>query len=222
MGSNRAPMIIAMDGPAGAGKSTVARRVAEELGMAFLDTGAMYRAITLVVLERNIHPSDAEACTQVAESVHLSFDSDGQICIEGRPGEPQIRSRTVTLNVSAVSAHGGVREAIVAQQRAVAERQGSVVAEGRDTTTVVFPLAEHKFFLVASPGERARRRARQEGSPERAAEIQADIERRDRLDATRAHSPLVEASDAIRIEADNMTVAEVVQVVLDQVGQSHG
>lgn len=221
MGSNHGPMIVAIDGPAGAGKSTVARRVAQELGIAFLDTGAMYRAVTLVVLERAIHPSDAAACTEVAESVGLSFDSDGQILIEGQPGEPEIRSQTVTLNVSAVSAHAGVRKAIVAQQRALAERLGSVVAEGRDTTTVVFPFAEHKFFLVATPGERARRRARQEGTPERVEEILHDIERRDRLDATRAHSPLTRAPDAELIQADNLTVAEVVERVLASIRKEH-
>jgi cytidylate kinase len=221
MGFNLANMIIAMDGPAGAGKSSVARRVAKELGFAFLDTGAMYRAITLVVLERDIHPSDAEACTQVAEVVGLSFDIEGNILIDGNRGEPEIRTRTVTLNVSAVSAHAGVREAIVSQQRAIGERLKNVVAEGRDTTTVVFPEAEHKFFLVASPGERARRRARQEGTPERVEVILHDIERRDRLDATRAHSPLLQAPDALLIEADDLTIAEVVGQVLSRIRGEH-
>ncbi len=221
MGSNLASMVIAIGGPAGAGKSTVARRVAEELGIAFLDTGAMYRAVTLVALERSVHPSDAEACTAIAESVQLSFDAQGQILIEGQRGEPEIRSKTVTLNVSAVSAHAGVREAIVAQQRAVAERQGSVVAEGRDTTTVVFPEADHKFFLLATPLERARRRARQERRPDRVDEILQDIELRDRLDATRAHSPLVQAPDAYLIEADTLTATEVVGVILGEVRGEH-
>ena len=110
---------------------------------------------------------------------------------------------------------------VVAQQRALAERQGSVVAEGRDTTTVVFPFAEHKFFLVATPGERARRRARQEGTPERVDEILHDIERRDRLDATRAHSPLTRAPDVELIQADNLTIAEVVGRVLASIRKEH-
>ncbi len=210
-------MIVAMDGPAGAGKSTVARKVARALGLTFLDTGAMYRAITLVVLERGIHPADGEACATVARSLGLSFDSGGRIWIEDRCGEPDIRSQTVTLNVSAVSAHPGVRQAVVAEQRAIAARLGGVVAEGRDTTTVVFPEADHKFFLNASQEERARRRARQEGTPERYEEILADIARRDRLDTTRAHSPLTQAQDALEIDADRLSVEEVVGRILAHV-----
>lgn len=210
-------MIIALDGPAGAGKSTVARRLAEELGLTFLDTGAMYRAVTLAALERDVHPSDAAACARLARELRLDFDAEGRIQIDGQPGEPDVRSRTVTLNVSAVSAHPGVREAIVAMQRAIARRRAGVVAEGRDTTTVVFPEADFKFFLHASPGERARRRARQEGTPERVQEIQADIERRDRLDRTRAHSPLVKAPDALEIDADELDAEAVVQAILARV-----
>ncbi len=203
-----------MDGPAGAGKSTVAKRVAQELGLRFLDTGAMYRAVTLAVLERSIHPSDADACAEVARSIELDFDDAGKVLIDGRPGEPDVRSQTVTLNVSAVSAHPSVREAVVARQRAIARRPPGVVAEGRDTTTVVFPEADHKFFLNASPDERARRRALQEGSPDRYEEILGDIQRRDDLDATRAHSPLVQADDAHAIDADSRSVDEVVAAVL--------
>ncbi len=210
-------MIVAMDGPAGAGKSTVARRVARELGLAFLDTGAMYRAVTLAVLERGIHPSDGEACAAVARSLRLSFDNEGRILIDGVCGEPHIRSQTVTLNVSAVSAHPGVRSAVVAEQRKIAERLGGVVAEGRDTTTVVFPRADHKFFLNASKEERAARRARQDGAPERFAEILADIERRDRLDTTRAHGPLAKAPDVIEIDGDRLSVDEVVEQILSHV-----
>ena len=207
-------MIIAMDGPAGAGKSTVARRVAQELGLAFLDTGAMYRALTLVVLEQGVHPSDAEGCGRLARETVLDFDPSGEVRINGEPGEPAIRTRTVTLNVSAVSAHPDVREAVVDEQRAIARRLGGVVAEGRDTTTVVFPEADHKFFLNASVDERARRRAAQEGTPERLAVIRDDIERRDRLDTTRAHSPLVQAPDAVVIEGDGLGVEAVVSRIL--------
>jgi cytidylate kinase len=210
-------MIIALDGPAGAGKSTVARRIARELGLAFLDTGAMYRAVTLVVLEREIHPGDAQACPAVARELDLAFDAEGRVLIDGRPGEPDIRSKTVTMNVSAVSAHAGVREAVVADQRALASRLPGVVAEGRDTTTVVFPEADHKFFLSASKEERARRRALQEGAPECVPEILADIDRRDRLDRTRACSPLVQAPDAIPIDADRLSVEEVVDAILAHV-----
>ena len=213
-------MIIALDGPAGAGKSTVARRLAESLGLAFLDTGAMYRAVTLAALERGVHPSDAEACEEVARSLQLGFDADGRILVDGVAGEPDIRSQTVTLNVSAISAHPGVRAAIVAEQRRIAADLGGVVAEGRDTTTVVFPRADHKFFLNASMQERARRRALQEGTPERVDQIQADIARRDRLDTTRAHSPLTKAPDAIEIDGDGASVEEVVERILEHVRSS--
>ena len=215
-------MIIAMDGPAGAGKSTVARRVAQALGIAFLDTGAMYRGVTLVCLERGIHPSDEVQCTRVAQELDLSFDREGRLLIDGDPGEPDIRSQTVTLNVSAVSAHPGVREAIVREQRSLARRLGGVVAEGRDTTTVVFPDADFKFFLDASVEERARRRALQEERPEAREAIQADIERRDRLDTTRAHSPLHRAEGAIAIDAGALDVDQVVARVLEVVRGASG
>lgn len=210
-------MIIAIDGPAGAGKSTVARRVSAALGLTFLDTGAMYRAVTLAVLERGVHPSDAEACAAVACELNLGFDREGRILIDGRLGEPGIRSSTVTLNVSAVSAHPGVREAVVHRQREIGKRSPGIVAEGRDTTTVVFPEADHKFFLNASADERARRRALQEGTLERLDEVRDDIERRDRLDTTRAHSPLKQAPDAIVVEADGLAVHEVVDSILERI-----
>jgi len=210
-------MIVAIDGPAGAGKSTVARKVARALGLAFLDTGAMYRAVTLVVLEKGIHPSNAQGCAAVARSTELAFDADGRIWIDGVRGEPDIRSRTVTLNVSAVSAHPEVREAVVALQRRIAERPPGVVAEGRDTTTVVFPDADHKFFLTASPEERARRRAAELGTPERAGEIRQELEQRDEQDSRRAHSPLVHAPEAVLLDTDRLSVDEAVAAVLEAV-----
>ena len=216
-------MIIALDGPAGAGKSTVAKAVARELGLFYLDTGAMYRAVTLAVLERGVDPSASEACARVAHEVALDFDEAGCVRVDGRPGEPDIRSRTVTRNVSAVSAHADVRTAVVAVQRALAEARGGLVAEGRDTTTVVFPDADHKFFLNASQEERARRRARQEAAASDAYEtILADIARRDRLDSTRAHSPLVRSPEAIVIEADEMSADEVVAAILERIRAGSG
>jgi cytidylate kinase len=209
-------MIIAIDGPAGAGKSTVAREVARALGLAYLDTGAMYRAVTLAALERGIDPADGEACGALASELDLTFDAGGRIHLDGRPGEPAIRSSEVSRSVSTVSAHPAVRRAIVSAQRALAARQ-SLVAEGRDTTTVVFPAADHKFFLTASESERARRRARELGEEHRVGAVQGEIERRDRLDSTRAHSPLVRAPDAELVDTDGLGVAQVVERILELV-----
>lgn len=207
------PLIIAIDGPAGAGKSTVARIVAGRLGLFFLDTGAMYRAITLAALEAEVDLADAEACEQLARELALDFDPLGRILIAGRPGEPQIRSDQVTSNVSQLSAHAGVREAVVAQQRLIAERHGGAVAEGRDTTTVVFPETPHKFFLRASATERARRRALQQGQPERQAAIQKEIERRDALDSGREVAPLRVAEDAQVVAAEGRTAEDVADLI---------
>src|SRR5262245_26348542 len=121
-------MIIAIDGPAGSGKSSVARRLAAELGLTFLDTGAMYRAVTLAALERDVEPIDAEGCARLARELVLTFDAHGRIQIDGRLAEPAIRGDEVTRWVSAVSAHSGVRAAIVPQQRAEASRRGGLVA----------------------------------------------------------------------------------------------
>lgn len=211
------PLVIAIDGPAAAGKSTVARQLAKELGLRFLDTGSMYRAITLVALRAEIDPEDAEACARIAREIVLSFDKEGHILINGVTGEPDIRSVAVSRNASAVSAHPSVRAEIVPLQRAVAERVGGVVAEGRDTTTVVFPNASVKFFLWASPAVRASRRAEQLGAPERTAEIQVKIEERDRKDSSRADSPLREAEDAIRVDTGDLDADETLRFMLSKV-----
>jgi cytidylate kinase len=213
-------MIIAIDGPAGAGKSTVARGVARALGLAFLDTGAMYRAVTLEVLRRGLDPAVEGDCWRVASSLELAFDADGKITIDGAAGEPAIRAEAVTRAVSAVSAHARVRRVIVEHQRRLARAWGGLVAEGRDTTTVVFPHADHKFFLTASPRERARRRALEIGAPERAQAIQAEIEERDRLDSTRAHSPLRQAADAVAIDTDRLDPEGATRAILAHIERS--
>lgn len=207
-------MIIAIDGPAGAGKSTVARALADHLGWMFLDTGAMYRAVTLAVLDRGIDPLDGGACGGVAESIDLRFDDQGRILIDGEPGEPRIRAEQVTERVSAVSAHPEVRAAVVAEQQAVGARRKGVVAEGRDTTTVVFPGALAKFYLVASPGERAKRRAKESERGD-VQVVQRELESRDHQDSTRELSPLRQAPDAVLVNTDHCTIEGVVARILD-------
>jgi cytidylate kinase len=210
-------MIIAIDGPAGAGKSTVAKRVAQALGLTYLDTGAMYRALTLVVLRRGLDPDAEQDCGLVAQSIQLSFDSEGRVQIDGELAEPAIRSERVTASVSAVSAFPAVRAAVVREQRALAETAGGLVAEGRDTTTVVFPDAAHKFFLIATPAERARRRSLELGQPSRQDEIRAEIERRDTLDSNRDLSPLVCADDAEVIDTTGIDAEQVIERILASV-----
>ncbi len=206
-------MMIAIDGPAASGKSTVARALASELGLTYLDTGAMYRAVTLRVLEEGIDPTDGPACAELAERLTISFDTEGRVEVEGQPGEPAVRSAEVTAAVSCVAAHAGVRAAIVPMQREIAAHTGAV-AEGRDTTTVVFPAADHKFFLVASPAERGRRRAQENGEPDRAEEYAREIAERDAKDSNRDHSPLREATDAVRVETDGLNPQQVCALLL--------
>jgi len=210
-------MILAIDGPAGAGKSTVAQELARLLGLTFLDTGAMYRAVTWAALERGVDPHDDSGCAAVSRLIRLDFDADGRIRIDGRPGEPAIRSANVTGAVSHVSAHPAVRRVIVPMQREEARRRGGVVAEGRDVGSVVFPAADFKFYLDASPEVRAERRAKEIGRPELYGELLLAMRERDRLDMTRADSPLVRAEDAILVEADELDVAGVVKVMLGRV-----
>jgi len=214
-------MIIAIDGPAGAGKSTVARGVARELGLVFLDTGAMYRAVTLVVQRRGVDPARGEDCGRVARELTLSFDAAGHVLIDGEAGEPTIRGPEVTAVVSTVSAHPAVRKAVVRAQRALAAASPGLVAEGRDTTSVVFPDADHKFFLIATPKERARRRALELGTPGRVVEILAEIERRDALDSNRRDSPLVQVPDAIVVDTNGLDAQAVIERLLSVVRATH-
>jgi CMP/dCMP kinase len=195
--------IIAIDGPAGSGKSTVARALSDALGLATLDTGACYRAVTLACLEAGIDLHDAEAVTSVAESAQLSIDAS--VVIDGRDVTGELRSEAVNHGVSLVAANPGVRSAMVAWQRRWAEEHGGGVIEGRDIGSVVFPHATVKLFLTASPEERARRRTE---------ESSASVERRDRLDSTRAHSPLAPAPGSVEIDTTTRSVDEVVTTVL--------
>lgn len=206
-------MIVAIDGPAGAGKSTVAKILAGVLGVPFLDTGAMYRAITWRVLDDGGAIEDEAVCASLAGTTRLTFAPEG-ICVDGVLRELEIRSAEVDRAVSVVAAHPGVRSAIVPLQRGMAAAAGGAVAEGRDITTVVFPEADHRFFLAASPEERAHRRALQRGSDEAFEEVLADIKRRDHLDSTRADSPLMRGQGVSVIETGDLEAQDVVNLML--------
>ncbi len=196
--------IIAIDGPAGSGKSTVAQSVAALLGWAFLDTGAMYRAVTREALARGIDGADEAAMAELAEKVHLT--TLPRVSIDGRDVEDEIRTDPVNLAVSIVAANPRVREAMVRRQREFASQQerGTVV-EGRDITTIVFPEATLKVYLTASLEERARRRG-DEG--------EHSVARRDQADSTREASPLRRADDAIVLDTTGRTVEDVVGEVI--------
>ena len=203
---------VAIDGPAGAGKSTVARAVAEELGFTYVDTGAMYRAIALRTLEDDIDPSDADAVTQLASSVHLSL-ADDAVMVDGRDVTDAIRTEDVTRASARIARHPGVREALVAVQRRLAD-EGDVVMEGRDIGTKVLPDAEVKVFLTASLDERTSRRAQQTGVEEaEIATLRTTIEERDRSDMERDESPLAQAPDAVVVDSTDKPVAAVVNEI---------
>lgn len=216
-------MIVAIDGPAGSGKSTVARALAAREHLTYLDTGAMYRAVTCAALERGVAVSDADAVASLARGldIELTAGADGEcLSVDGEDRSAQIRTPEVDANVSAVAAVPAVREAMVALQRKAAEA-GDVVAEGRDIGTVVFPAAEVKVYLTADPSARARRRAVQRqggdtakdaGAQADAAEtatIEAELVARDKADSTRKASPLKPAADAVHIDSTELTVKEV-------------
>jgi len=213
-------LIIAIDGPAGAGKSTISRQVAEKLSYLFIDTGAMYRAVTLACLEANVDVDDAEACAKIAASLDIAQDGQ-RTRVNGSDVSDAIRTPQVTANVSAVSAHAAVRTIMVDHQRRWATTHAGGVVEGRDIGTVVFPDARLKVFLVASDDERARRRVADEAAAGREIgldELRADIARRDRIDSHRAVSPLVAAPDALLIDSTGRPADEVVDEVVARYG----
>lgn len=223
-----ADVVIAIDGPAGTGKSTVSRELARALGARYLDTGAMYRIVTLAVLRAGIDPTDAGAVGAIASAVQLSvgYDPDRDSCyLAGEDVSAEIRGDEVTRAVSAVSAVPAVRARLVSLQRALAEGPGSVVVEGRDIGTVVLPDAPVKIFLTASAETRARRRNDQNVAAGLADDydgVLADVRRRDHLDSTRAVSPLRAASDAVIVDTSDMTEAEVIAHLLELVKQRSG
>ena len=207
--------VIAIDGPAGSGKSTVARRVAEALGLPALDTGAMYRALTWAVLDAGIDPSDGPAVVGVAHA--LDLDVGPPVRVGGRDVNDAIRTPEVSAAVSVVAAIPDVRVRLVAAQREWIEAHGGGVVEGRDIGTVVAPDAVLKVYLVASEEERARRRQRQDDVTEAAGDLDATkaaIRRRDAIDSGRAASPLAAADDAVVLDTTDLSVDGVVAEVL--------
>ena len=214
-------MIVAIDGPAGSGKSTVANRIAAELSLSKLDTGAMFRTVAFVAHARGIDLDDEDAVCGLAGSLAIRFQDAPQglrVLADGEDVSAQIRTPEVDRIVSKVSAYPGVRRALLACQRSFAEGR-DVVAEGRDIGTVVFPDAQVKVFLTADPRERARRRVLQRHggdslAPE-GAETLADIERRDQIDSHRASAPLRAADDAVRIDSTSHSVDEIVAIIVD-------
>jgi cytidylate kinase len=211
--------VIAIDGPAGSGKSTTAKLVAARLGYQYLDTGAMYRAVTWFALQGSIAPADADRLSEVADDLQITFRTEPEVnhvLLDGREITRDIRSPEVTRAVSEVSRHRGVRQSMVRRQRALAEK-GGIVAEGRDTTTVVFPDADLKIYLDAQIKIRAERRLidlHQLGVESTVDEQIKELNRRDHLDSSREHSPLRRSEDAHVVDTSNITIDEQVQAII--------
>jgi cytidylate kinase len=215
--SSARQLVIAIDGPAGSGKSTIAARLARKLGYTNLESGAMYRALALKALEQQVPVDDPAALRRLADetSIQLQPQTDGnRVLLDGRDVSHRIREGDVTLAASRVSMHPPVREVMVARQREMGNR-GGVVMEGRDIGTAVFPNADVKVFLDADARIRAERRVAQNGThtPEEAQHIIEDLVQRDQRDRTRAVSPLVPADDAVIIDSTHLTIDEALAQV---------
>ncbi len=208
--------VIAIDGPAGSGKSTVARRLAERLGLEYLDTGAMYRSVAFAVMAREIDLADAGAIVEVARNSDIQVD-DASVLVDGIDATTQIRGPEVTRSVSTVAAISGVRDVLRVRQRAWAIERGGGVLEGRDIGTVVFPDAELKVYLSASAEVRAERRAGEVSALDYET-VAADLAARDAADSTRQHDPLTQAPDAVHIDTTDLSVDEVVDELIVRLG----
>jgi cytidylate kinase len=218
-------MIIAIDGPSASGKSTLGRLLAHALKLLYIDTGSMYRAVALAVIETRVDPNDAEAVTKLANEIEIDLEGDpDSLCVllDGRDVTEQIRTESVTEMSSIVSVIPGVRRAMVERQRAMGRR--GAVLNGRDIGTVVFPDADVKFFLTAGPQERAERRYKEDqmtaSSSATLAETLSDLVERDQRDSTRADSPLKVAADAIVIDSTGKSIEEVFEEMMKRI--SHG
>lgn len=209
---------IALDGPAGSGKSTVAKKIAHILSIEYLDTGAMYRAVTLYAMQQNADLDDHVKVKETLEKIHIDFDK-GNILLNGKDVSNEIRMPEVASNVSKVAAIKLVREAMVKQQQAMAGRK-EIIMDGRDIGTVVLPNTPYKFYLTASIEERAHRRFEEmkaKGLAVDLDQIKADIEKRDFTDMNREESPLVRADDAILVDTTGLNIDEVVSCLLEHI-----
>lgn len=211
---------IAIDGPAGAGKSTVAKRVAEELNIEYIDTGAMYRALTLKVLQNNLNPQKPEEVISLLDNTTIDFN-DNHIYLDDIMVDEKIRENVINKNVSYVAAIKEVREGMVKLQQKMAERK-SIIMDGRDIGTVVLPNADYKFFVTATVEERARRRYNELlEKGEKAIDLQQminEIQRRDNIDSTREVSPLKKAEDAYLIDTTDMSIEDCVKIIISMIG----
>jgi len=213
-------MIIAIDGPSASGKSTLGRLLARALSLLYIDTGSMYRAVALAVIEAEIDPNDKEAVATLANDLDIDLEGDPdslKVWLNGRDVTDQIRTESVTEMSSIVSSIPAVRRAMVKRQRALGKR--GAVLNGRDIGTVVFPDADFKFFLTANPNERAERRYKEDEATSNStlAETLADITERDRRDSTRADSPLKAADDAVIVDSTGKCIDEVFREMMERV-----
>jgi CMP/dCMP kinase len=215
-------MIIAIDGPSGSGKSTLGRMLARALNLLYIDTGSMYRAVALAVMEAQVDPGDAEAVTALANEIDVDLEGDPdslRVLLDSRDITEQIRTESVTVMSSIVSTIPGVRRAMVARQRTMGRR--GAVLNGRDIGTVVFPDADIKFFLTAVPEERAERRFTEDritsGSSVTLAQTLAEMIERDRRDSTRIDSPLKVADDAIVVDSTGKTIQQVFEEMMKRI-----
>ena len=213
---------IAIDGPAGSGKSTVARRIAEKLGLLYLDSGAMYRAVTVLAIRDGLAADSPELLEQV-KACHIEFKDNGKtILLNAEDVSHQIRTPAVNRRVADVAKIPEIRHEIVKHQQRIGS-EGSIIAEGRDLTTIIFPNAEFKFYLDASVSERAKRRLaefRRQNVEITLAAVEAEISERDEKDKTRAHSPLRTADDAIVVDTTDKTINEVVDFIITRVSEN--
>lgn len=218
-------MIIAIDGPSGSGKSTLGRLLARELNLLYIDTGSMYRAVALAVIEAQLDPNDVAAIVSLAEDLDVDLEGDPdslKVLLHGRDVSDAIRTEAVTAMASVVSTIPGVRRAMVVRQRALGKR--GAVLNGRDIGTVVFPDADIKFFLTAAAEERAERRFKEDVVTHASVSLEqtlAEMMERDRRDSTRADSPLKAADDAIVIDSSGLSIQQVLARMLEYVHRNH-